>query len=173
LRCEKLAGPVLTQALHNAGLDAGQNPDALNELAEGSVGEAIRVIADDGLKLYADLVNLAMTAPQMDRPSALRLANACVGKGNAPRYDLCLNLIRQMLARIARFAALQPAEITEAASGEAKMLAKLGPDIHAARKWANLSTELTARSDHARAVNLDPSGVILDMLLKINETARA
>ncbi|MFK5997586.1 MAG: DNA polymerase III subunit delta' [Rhodobacterales bacterium] len=172
LRCDKLAGPDLTQALQNAGLDAGQNPDALAELAEGSVGEAIRMIAGDGLKLYTDLVNLAATAPNIDRPAALRLANACVGKGNAPTYDLCLSLIRQMLARIARFAALQPATITEAALGEARMLAKLGPNIHAARKWADISAELTARSDHARAVNLDPSGVILDMLLRINETAR-
>ncbi len=171
LRCEKLAGTDLTQALQNAGLDASQNPDALNELAKGSVGEAIRVITDDGLKLYANLIQLTASAPKMDRPSALKLANACVGKGNEPTYDLCLNLIRQMLARIACFAALQPTTITEAAIGEAKMLAKLGPDSHAARKWADLSAELTARSDHARAVNLDPSGVILDMLLKINETA--
>jgi len=88
-------------------------------------------------------------------------------------YDLTLRLIRQMLARIARYAALQPASLQEAALGEAVMLSKLGPNPQAARKWANLLADLTARSGHARAVNLDPSSVILDMLLKINETARA
>ena len=173
LRCEKLSGVDMAQALHNAEFEAGQNPEALAELADGSVGEAIRITSEDGLKRYTDLVSLAAQSPQMDRQTALRLANACVGKGNEPTYDLSLRLIRQMLARIARFAALQPSTLQEAAQDEASMLAKLGPNVQAARKWADLSAELTARSNHARAVNLDPSSVILDMLLKINETARS
>jgi DNA polymerase III subunit delta' len=172
LRCKKLSGQNLPQALQHAGFEVGQNPEALSELSDGSVGEAIRIMAEDGLKRYADLVNLALKAPQMDRAAALQLANACVGKANAPTYDLTLRLIRLMLARMARFAALQPEQMQEAAMGEAVMLSKHGPTPHAARKWADLSTVLTARSDHARAVNLDPSSVILDMLLKINETAR-
>ena len=53
------------------------------------------------------------------------------------------------------------------------MLAKLAPDANAARRWANLAQDLSTRSSHARAVNLDPSTVILDMLLKLNETAQA
>ncbi|KAB7615559.1 DNA polymerase III subunit delta' [Amylibacter sp. SFDW26] len=173
LRCEKLSGADMAQALHNAEFEVGQNPEALAELADGSVGEAIRITSEDGLKRYADLVSLTAQSPQMDRQTALRLANACVGKGNEPTYDLSLRLIRQMLSRIARFAALQPSTVQEAAQGEASMLAKLGPNVQAARKWADLSAELTARSNHARAVNLDPSSVILDMLLKINETARS
>jgi DNA polymerase-3 subunit delta' len=172
LRCEKLSGLDLTQALQHANFEVGQNPDSLAELADGSVGEAIRIVSEDGLKRYAELVGLAVQAPQMDRTTALRLANACVGKANEATYDLCLRLIRQMLSRIARYAALQPSTLQEAAIGEAVMLSKLGPNAQAARKWADLSAELTARSNHARAVNLDPSSVILDMLLKINETAR-
>lgn len=172
LRCDKLSSSDLAQALHNADFDAGQNPEGLAELSDGSVGEAIRVITQDGLKRYADLIALGTQAPQMDRPMALRVANSCVGKGNEPTYDLNLRLIRQMLARIARFAALQPNTVQEIVSGEAQMLSKLGANMQAARKWADLSTELTLRSNHARAVNLDPSSVILDMLLKINETAR-
>jgi len=173
LQCDELSSSDLTQALQNAGFEVGQNSEALAELAGGSVGEAIRIIAEDGIKRYADLVNLTVQAPQMDRQTALKLANACIGRGNEPTYDLSLRLIRQMLARIARHATLQPDTVNEAASGEAIMLSKLGPNPQAARKWADLSAELTARSNHARAVNLDPSSVILDMLLKINETARA
>jgi DNA polymerase-3 subunit delta' len=172
LRCEKLSSIDLSTALQNAGHNAGQNPEYLAELSDGSVGEAIRILAEDGLKRYGGLINLASNAPNMDRPAAIQLANGCVGKGNEPTYDLTLRLLRQMLARIARFAALQPAQFHEATQGEAQVLAKLGPNIQAAKKWADLSAELVARSNHARAVNLDPSSVILDMLLKINETAR-
>lgn len=172
LRCDRLNGADLSHALQNAGFEAGQNPESLAELANGSVGEAIRIIAQDGLKLYTDLTGLVLQAPQMDRLVALKLANACVGKGNEAVYDLTLRLVQQMLARIARYAALQPSTLQEAAIGEAVMLSKLGPNPQAARKWADLLAELTTRSGHARAVNLDPSSVILDMLLKINETAR-
>ena len=172
LRCGKLSGSDLTLALNNAGFITDQDPIALAELSDGSVGEAIRIITEDGLKKYSELVALAAQAPQIDRPTALRLANACVGKGNEATYDLTLRLVRLMLARIARFAALQPETVKEAANGEAVMLSKLGPNVHSALKWADLLAELTARSTHARAVSLDPSSVILDMLLKINETAR-
>jgi DNA polymerase-3 subunit delta' len=172
LRCNKLDGPILAQTMQNAGYDAGQNPESLAELSDGSVGEAIRIATDDGLNRYAELAALAVQAPNMDRATAIKLANACVGKGNEATYDLTLRLIRQMLARIARFAALQPSTFQEAAIDETIMLSKLGPNMQSARKWADLSAELTARSNHARAVNLDPSSVILDMLLKINETAR-
>lgn len=172
LRCDKLSTIDLSTALQNAGFNAGQNPEYLAELSDGSIGEAIRILAEDGLKRYDGLIKLAQNAPDMDRPAAIQLANGCVGKGNEPVYDLTLRLLRQMLARIARFAALQPVQFQEAAQGEAQVLAKLGPNIQAARKWADLSAELNSRSNHARAVNLDPSSVILDMLLKINETAR-
>ncbi len=172
LRCEKLSGSDLASALDSAGFETGHNHKALAELSDGSVGEAIRIIAEDGLKRYAELVGLAVQSPQMDRPTALRLANACVGKGNEATYDLTLRLIQLLLARTARFAAMQPETVAEAANGEAVMVSKLGPNTQCARKWADLLAELTARSTHARAVSLDPSSVILDMLLKINETAR-
>ncbi|HBN32303.1 MAG TPA: DNA polymerase III subunit delta', partial [Rhodobacteraceae bacterium] len=43
--------------------------------------------------------------------------------------------------------------------------------VHAARGWADLAQTLSERAAHARAVNLDPASVILDMLLKIDQMA--
>jgi DNA polymerase-3 subunit delta' len=37
--------------------------------------------------------------------------------------------------------------------------------------WAQLQQDLTDRSRHGRAVNLDPASLILDMVFKIEETA--
>ncbi|NNF24149.1 MAG: DNA polymerase III subunit delta', partial [Rhodobacteraceae bacterium] len=59
----------------------------------------------------------------------------------------------------------------EAARGEAAMLARLSPDAGAGRTWAALHQKLGARIAHGLAVNLDPAGLILDMAVKINETA--
>ena len=40
-----------------------------------------------------------------------------------------------------------------------------------ARRWADLAQRLGARLRHGRAVNLDPSALILDTVLKIQEAA--
>jgi DNA polymerase-3 subunit delta' len=51
------------------------------------------------------------------------------------------------------------------------MLARLAPSLPAAHAWAELQERLGARARHGLAVNLDPSALILDMVLTINETA--
>ncbi len=55
---------------------------------------------------------------------------------------------------------------------EAKAFYNLAPDIQSARKWANFTQIISERTNHARSVNLDPSMVILDMLLKFEETSK-
>ena len=50
-------------------------------------------------------------------------------------------------------------------------MARLAPDTAAARRWADLAQRLGARLRHGRAVNLDPSALILDTVLKIQEAA--
>ena len=51
------------------------------------------------------------------------------------------------------------------------MLARLSPSLAAAHAWAELHQTLGSRARHGLAVNLDPSALILDMVLTINETA--
>jgi DNA polymerase-3 subunit delta' len=51
------------------------------------------------------------------------------------------------------------------------MLARLAPNLGAAHAWSDLHQSLGARARHGLAVNLDPSALILDMVLTINETA--
>ena len=73
-------------------------------------------------------------------------------------------------ARAARLGATGAAA-SEAAPGEAATLARLSPTPAAARQWADLQQKLVAKARHAMAVNLDPSALILDMILKVDETA--
>ena len=101
------------------------------------------------------------------------MADACVGKTATEHYDMTLRLFAQFVARLAKFGAMQPSDFQEAVSGEALILSKLAPNANAGRKWAGFLQSLTARAGHARAVNLDPSSVILDMLMTFEEIARA
>jgi DNA polymerase-3 subunit delta' len=173
-RCRELRlGPLspadMARAMTGAGIDADGSA-AMAELAAGSVGEAIRIASLDGLALYARLVELFSTLPRLDRPRALALAEGGAGRGNEAGFDLLLRLIDLFLARLAR-AGTTGAPPPEAAPGEAALLLRLAPDPVTARLWADLAQTLTARARRGKAVNLDPAALLMDMLLKIDETA--
>ena len=167
LRCGTLRPDQMAQALDKAGVDPGGQVDALAELAGGSVGTALRLITMQGLDLYAELVGIL--ANPRDRQAALKLADSASGKANADRYALMLDLFDLLLARLARGGVAGPP--APAAHGEEALITRLSPDADAARGWASLQQDLGARARHGRAVNLDPAALILDMVLKIHETA--
>ncbi len=170
LRCQTLQPAVLGQALEQAGFSA-DGSESLATLAGGSAGDAIRLLNQDGLALYADIVKTIEGLPRVNRPAALRLADSCVGKAAATRFLLMLDLIDLFLSRAAR-AGLMGEPTTQACPGEARLLTRIAPDDRAARRWAQLQQDLSNRSRHGRAVNLDPAALILDMIFKIEETAQ-
>ena len=170
LRLAPLGADDLARALAQAGLSTDA-PEALAVLSGGSVGRAVRLAAQNGLKAYADLVALVSGLPAMDRPAAIRLAEAAGARGAEARLDLTLSLIDLLLARAARpGVAGEPS--SQGAPGEARLLTRISPDVAAARTWADLAQNLGARARHARAVNLDPAALILDTLFRIEAAAR-
>jgi DNA polymerase-3 subunit delta' len=150
--------------------DAPENPVPLAELSGGSVGEAIRIMNLDGMKLYAGLVSLFATMPRLDRGRAQALAEIGAGRGNEEKFDLLLMLIDLFLARLARAGTLGYCP-PEAAPGEAELIARLSPTPDAARRWADLAQGLANRARRGRAVNLDPAALLMDMVLQIDQTA--
>ncbi|HMO71597.1 MAG TPA: DNA polymerase III subunit delta' [Paracoccaceae bacterium] len=169
LRLAPLSPPDLAEALALAGAPAG-DPAALAELAGGSVGAALALSAQDGAGLYRDLVALLATLPRLDRPRAIALADSAGARGAEGRFDLAVTLIDRALARLARTGATgRPPP--EAAPGEAAVLARLSPDIAAGRAWADLAQALGVRARAGRAVNLDPSALLMDILLRLDDTA--
>lgn len=171
LRCAELGPDDLGQALAQAGHDIVE-AEALRSLSGGSVGVAIGLLNADGLALYAELVKLFSGIPNIDRQAALKLAESCAGKGAEHRFPLTIDLIDHFLSRAAK-AGLLGEPTTQGAAGEARLLARLSSDDRMARRWADLQQSLSARVRHGRAVNLDPAALILDMIFKIEETAKA
>lgn len=169
LRLAPLGPEDLARALEGAGLAPG-SPLPLAELAGGSAGRAVRLLAQGGLDLYGELVELLATLPRLDRPRALRLAEQAAGPKAQDRFGLTLDLLDLLLGRLAR-AGLR-GQPPEAAPGEGATLARLAPHDRAARAWADLQARATARARQGRAVNLDPAALLIDMLLEIEQTAR-
>ncbi|WP_050527706.1 DNA polymerase III subunit delta' [Pseudorhodobacter aquimaris] len=150
--------------------DAPANPVPLAELSGGSVGEAIRILNLDGLKIYAGLIALFATLPRLDRTRAAALAETGAGRGKEETFDLILMLIDLFLARLARAGTLGHCP-PEATKDEAELIARLSPNANAARQWADLAQGLATRARRGRAVNLDPAALLMDMVLQIDETA--
>ena len=169
LRCAPLGEAEMGNALAQVGHDNDITP-ALATLSSGSPGQAIRLLADDGVALYGQIMQLIQTAPGLDRGLALALADKCAARGQESRYDLTLALIDLALVRLARHGAGMP--MLEAANGELALAGKLAGNEAQARIWADLQQSLSAKIAHARAVNLDPAQVILDTFLQIDSAAR-
>ena len=169
LRCATLSPDDMAAALAQAGVET-EGTAALAELAGGSAGAAVTLAEEDGPAIYADLLGLIANAPGMDRAAAIRLAETAGARGKEARRDTLLRLTGLMMTRLAKTGAGAP-PATEAAPNEAAALTRLSPDPVAGRLWAALQQDLGQRAGHGLAVNLDAPSLILDMLLKINETA--
>ncbi len=171
LRLTPLAPQDLADALTQAGgAIAPEDRGALAELSGGSVGGAFRLTNLDGLKLYTAVTRLFSTLPRLDRPQALALSEIAGARGAAETFDLTVTLIDLFLARLARCGASGHTP-PEAAPNEAQLLQRLAPHSDAARAWAELAQTLSIRARRGKAVNLDPAALLMDMLLKVDETA--
>ena len=124
----------------------------------------------DGLELYAALIRLFATLPRLDRPQALALAElaAARGRGRDLRPSGHPDRPVPRPPRPRRHHRHRPAR---GRPGRGALLARLAPDPQAARAWADLAQTLSARARRGKAVNLDPAALLMDMLLKIDETA--
>jgi DNA polymerase III subunit delta' len=170
IRLAPLAPEALGAALEQAGLP-GDDLVALTAISGGSAGEAIRLIEQGGLALYDDLLEILKTCPQLDRSAVARLVDKATARGADDRLDLTVRLLDLALARLARRGTgLAPDQ--NAAQSESDLMARLSPDIAAARAWATLQQELGERIAHGRAVNIDAAALLTDAFLRVNETAR-
>lgn len=170
LRLHALDPGEMAEALAAAGAQPpeGSEAVALAELSGGSVGEALRLLAQDGARLYADLVAILARMPRLDHAAVHALAETV---GREPlRLELLTDLVERALSRLAR-AAVAGAPARLAAPDEAEMFARLAARAEAGPRWAALASELGARLRHGRAVNLDPAALILDTVLRINDLA--
>ena len=173
-RCRDIRLPSLDDDALTSALDAAGYPDAdpqLSALSGGSVGTAIRLISQNGPELYEQILQLLASCPSLDRSAARKFAEYITARGQEERLAVALDLLNHALSRLARhgagFSAPGPS------SKETEIFNRLAPNAHAARRWAALQQELSQRIGHGRAVNVDAQSLILDSLLKINETAGA
>ncbi|MFP7570390.1 DNA polymerase III subunit delta' [Marivita sp. S2033] len=170
LRLAPLEAADMAQALAAAEIDqTGADPAALAALSGGSVGASVRLLQQDGLTLYADLVKLLATLPDLSRPIAIALAESAAGRGKEDRLDLLLTLFDRALARLARTGALGQPPDPPAALQEAETFQRLCPTPEAARAWARIAQTEGDRLRHGRAVNVETGSLLLASFLALQD----
>lgn len=164
LRLHPLPADDMAQVLQHLGVD--HDATRLSALSGGSVGEALRLAGQDGLEIYQRIIQLFAEFPRMDRRAAAALAETAAGRAGADGdpFDLMITLLDRFLTRAAR-TGLMGAPLPEAAQDEADILTRISSNPGAARSWADAQAQLSARARAGRAVNLDPSALVLDMLI--------
>lgn len=170
LRLSALAADDMVAALEQAGAQIDASP-ALAALSVGSVGEAMRLTRLGGLAMYQEIIGIFAPLPQLDRPRALKLAEAAATRGAADRFEMLLTMFDTFLARLARTGATGSPPAAQAAQSESELMLRLSPNPQAARAWAKVAQEISERTRHGKAVNLDPAALVLDTVFKITETA--
>lgn len=170
LRLSPLSPENMTNALEQAGMGGDASPE-LTALADGSVGEAMRLTQLGGLSMYQEIVSVFAGLPRPDRTRALKLAEAAATRGAEARFEMLLTMFDTFLARLARTGATGSAPVPEAAENETQLLLRLSDNPAKARAWANIAQEISGRTRHGQAVNLDPAALVLDTVFKITETA--
>lgn len=171
LRLSPLSPADMSTALGGTGADMSpEDADALAELAGGSVGDALRLIHQDGLFLYQMLMRIMATMPDLDRPAALNLAQSLAVRGQEEKLGLIFKLVDLAMVRLARTGlGTPPARF--ASSDEQAVLTRLSPHSVAAREWATLAQEAGDRARHGLSVNVDPASIVFDMFMQMRETA--
>ncbi len=164
-----LGADDLAAALDAAGVVV-EDPETIATLSEGSVGEALRLLEGNGLEIYRTVLTLLGQGGRMDRAGILSLADSVAGRDREIRYDTTLRLIPLAIMRLTRARAGAPGAPPVAA--EAEVVNTLAQTLPGLQRLAALIPEINQRAAHARAVNLDPGQVILDMMLRVEKTLR-
>ncbi len=171
LRMSEVGLEAMQNALSASDIELDDTSPALFELAQGSVGAAIRLQVEGGLELYAEIMNVIGTTPSMDRQRLAKMVERVAARGAEARLELAVTLLDLALTRMARAGAgVLPSH--EACPGETELLTRLGAAPGRAQLWAGLQQELSSRIAHGRGVNIDAASLLTDAFLQINEASR-
>jgi DNA polymerase-3 subunit delta' len=91
-------------------------------------------------------------------------------KNNNQNIDIIIELIELVISRLA-YSGIGK-DFDEIITNEKNILAKICFNLNQSQKWASLLGELRKKINYGLKVNIDPGTLVLDMVLKMNKTAR-
>ena len=174
-RCIELnCSPLKQKDLKSALIASGEDEEALDTgiitLASGSVGNAFRLLNLDAINIYKLLLEIVETFPTINGEKAIFLSEMASKKNNNQNIDIIIELIELVISRLA-YSGIGK-DFDEIITNEKNILAKICFNLNQSQKWASLLGELRKKINYGLKVNIDPGTLVLDMVLKMNKTAR-
>jgi DNA polymerase III subunit delta' len=165
-RCRKLwLGPLDEPAMRQllAERVAGIEPsdiDLLIQLAEGSIGRAMKLAEEGGLELFRDVQGLMASLPRLDLAKLHGLGDKAARDTTGETLRLLGELIDWVLVRLARSAAN--------IGDQAPFAAPAG----SLERWMEVWEKTRRLFGEAEGLNLDRKQVVLETFLAIEEAAQ-
>ncbi len=136
-------------------------------LAQGSVRDALQLIANDALALYGELIGALKSLPRLDHRALHKFAEAVAARGAEARYELALGLLEGLFLRLMRHAATG-----QGAIGEEAGLSQAMMSASSLARWAELWETVQRSRTETTALNLDRKSFVLGTFFRIEEVAR-
>jgi len=120
----------------------------------GSLGQAIRMVEDDGTGLLRDIGALLAGWPKLDAGALHKLGDRLAGRDQGPQFDMAVELLGWWFARMARAAATAELPNPEVFQGEAALIGRMRAAASLDR-WLELWEKVSRLFDRVQSVNLD------------------
>ena len=172
LRLKQLTPLDMVRSLEAAEIDVTDiDPNALEVLAGGSVGEAVKLMNLNGMAIFELILDIFETLPRLDNKKVIALSEKFSQNNKADSFEFFVSLLELALNRLALIGTKSDGQAGKTIFNEAAVFRRICPNRHAAIRWAELTQELSARLRHGYAVNLDPAALILDTFFQIEACA--
>ncbi len=170
VQCQKLSTKDQLFLLNEFGLISDTQSKTVVKVSRGSVGEAIRLINQNGLKLYVSIVETYRDLPDLDISRILEIASQTEGLGKQEFTSTINKLIIHFVSRLAK-AGVNGKISTEIFSGENQVLNKLSPNFEKSLEWAKLYSKMVANENLYQESNIDSFSQVYENLVDIKLTA--
>jgi len=145
-----------------------QDAHRLADLSDGSIGRALGLVDVGGLELYAQLMSLLHTLPNLDVKSAHTLADKVSRAGADEAFQTVTGLLRWWLERMILFAAGKAAPNGE----DADFMLKLANQA-SLESWFLVWDKINTLVAQTNGLHLDKKQIILNIFLGLENTVRS
>ncbi len=170
VHCENLGDEDQLYLLNEFGFISDALIKKVVRVSQGSVGEAIRIINQDGLKLYASIVEIYKDLPQIEVSSILEIASKTEGAGKQELTETINKLTIHFVSRLVK-AGVKGKMSSEIFSGENIILNKLSPNFEKSHEWAMLYSRMLTKAKDYQDSNIDGYSQVFENLIDIKKIA--
>jgi DNA polymerase-3 subunit delta' len=147
-------------------------------MSDGSPGYAISLVQCEGLKLYAALLGILSTLPNINVPDAHAFADDVARQKAADTSDrfvilgeLILSFISRMIRHMSQVNNGAQSTVTPILTGEAELMEHLGRMIRLDH-WATIWEKITNDLNRTDGLNLDRKQIILNIFTHIGHNLK-